>query len=168
MEIKIIQDQKHWDDWLVANSETSPFTQSWTWGDILISEGKKVERLAVVENGEIIAQAQVVYSPLFFNWQYVFCPKGPIVDLKFKNKDLRILQLIIEYLKGKNCIFFRVEPGAKLQTSNFRLQKTIDINPSATLILDLTKTEGELLANMHTKTRYNINLAIKKNIEIKQ
>jgi peptidoglycan pentaglycine glycine transferase (the first glycine) len=181
MKLRIIASSQQWDLWLKNNSRHHSFTQAWAWGDILLAEGKQVERLAVVEGENILAQAQIVYSQLPFGWQYVFCPKGPVFDeSRIKNYEVRMYETIINYLKEKNVIFLRVEPEIRLQTtvpeplcdsvrgfaSDFRLQKTIDINPSATLILDLNKTEEDFLAGMHQKTRYNIHLAEKKDLKI--
>ena len=169
MKIRTITSSQQWDLWLKNNSQHHSFTQSWAWGDVLLAEGKRVERLAVAEGEEILAQAQIVYSPLIFGWQYAFCPQGPIFDeLRSKNYELRIYETITNYLKEKNAIFLRVEPASIIHDSKFIIQKTIDINPPATLILDLGKTEEELLAGMHQKTRYNIHLAEKKNLTINQ
>lgn len=175
MEIKNINNQKQWDQWLVDNASAGNFTQSWAWGDVLIAEGKKVERLAVVEGGAVLAQVQVVYNQVFFGWQYVFCSQGPIISSQFAVHSLpaghagsQVYECILKYLENKNCIFFRVEPETMVPSSKFAVQKTIDINPSATLILDLNKSLEDLLAGMHSKTRYNIHLAEKKNLEIKQ
>lgn len=172
MEIQNIpssRDQKQWDKWLVDNASTANFTQSWYWGNILIAEGKKVERLAVVENGEIITQAQVVYSQIFFGWQYAFCPQGPVFDeARSKNNEEKIYKSLINYFNQKNIVFLRIEPSSIIQDSKFNIHRSIDINPSATLILDLNKSLEDLLAGMHSKTRYNIHLAEKKNLEIKQ
>ncbi|MCR5607145.1 MAG: peptidoglycan bridge formation glycyltransferase FemA/FemB family protein [Treponema sp.] len=43
----------------------------------------------------------------------------------------------------------------------------VDIQPPDTVLLNLQKTEDELLANMKNKWRYNIRLATKKGVEIK-
>ncbi len=170
MEIKIIQNKEEWDGWLFAHSQIHNFVQSWTWGEILISEGKKIERLAVVEGEQVVAQAQIVYTPIFFGWHYAFCPKGPFLDSQQdKNLKLKIYETIIRYLLGKKCIFFRIEPEVLPASPNsLRIKKTIDINPAATLLLDLNKNAADLLAGMHPKTRYNIHLAQKKNLKISQ
>jgi peptidoglycan pentaglycine glycine transferase (the first glycine) len=162
MKILNITNQDRWDNWLKNNSQYNPFTQSWSWGDILLAEGKRVERLAVVEGEEVLAQAQIVYSRLPFGWQYAFCPQGPLV------KDPKTYQYLFDYLKQKNVIFFRVEPVSIINDLKFTTHRSIDINPPATLILDLKKSEEELLAGMHQKTRYNIHLAEKKDLKIKE
>lgn len=162
MKIQNIIDQKQWDLWLRNNNQHNSFTQSWAWGDILLAEGKNVERLAVVEGNDVLVQAQVVYSKIIFGWQYAFCPQGPTTSANFKEETYKVL---VEYLKNKKCIFFRVEPNS-IPHLTFNIKKTIDINPPATLILDLSKTEEELLAGMHQKTRYNIHLAEKKDLKI--
>lgn len=165
MKILNITNQDQWDNWLKNSSEHNPFTQSWAWGDILLAEGKSLEHLAVVEDGVVLAQAQVVYNQLPFGWNYSFCPQGPIQSLESKAEIYKVLS---EYLKNKNCIFFRVEPEFQIENSELKICKTIDINPPATLILDLKKSEEELLTGMHQKTRYNIHLAAKKNLKISE
>ena len=160
MKILNIANQEQWDAWLKINSQHNSFAQAWAWGDVLLAEGKKVERLAVVDGDQVLAQAQIVYGSLPFGWQYAFCPKGPVMEEK-------LYEVLLDYLKNKNCIFFRIEPVSIIHNLKFIIQKTIDINPSATLILDLKKSEEELLAGMHQKTRYNIHLADKKDLKIK-
>jgi peptidoglycan pentaglycine glycine transferase (the first glycine) len=167
MEIKVIKNREQWDGWFLARSEPHSFTQSWAWGDILIAEGKRIERLAVIEGDMVLAQAQVVYTPIFFGWQYAFCPKGPVLDeSRIKNYELRIYETVINYFKKQNVLFFRVEPRFKIQNSKFEINRSIDISPPATLLLDLNKSADQLLAGMHPKTRYNISLAKKKNMKI--
>lgn len=157
MQIRVVENRGQW-------GQNMPFSQSWEWGEILISEGKKVERLEVEENGVVLARAQVVYTRLPFDWQYAFCPKGPIFCHSEQSEESlnETFKTLAEYLKSKNCVFFRVES----EQIPDKAIKTIDITPRATSILDLGKSEGELLANMHQKTRYNINLAAKKDLKV--
>lgn len=193
MEIKNVDNQKKWDGWLIQNQQFGIFSQSWFWGEILQSEGKNIERISVIENGEIIAQAQLVYHALPFGWKYSFCPKGPVVKISnFQFRSQRdhfvvskqfsiynelIYKKMAEYLIGKRCIFFRFEPhdislrGITHRAAKYIIHnttKTIDINPRATTVLDLSKTESELLQAMHQKTRYNIRLAEKKNLKVEE
>lgn len=57
----------------------------------------------------------------------------------------------------------------KFQDSTFKDLKfkvTTPLQPCATVFLDLTKTEEELLGAMHPKTRYNIRVAQRSGVEI--
>ena len=166
MGVKICTNQEAWDSWFASHGSEAPFTQSWEWGEILIAEGKEVERLAVYDGEEVVAQAQVVYSKLPFGWRYAFCPKGPVVSERLKTKDLRLDEAIVPYLKTKKCIFFRIEPSSLISNIQYPISKVVDINPRATTILDTTKSEEELLKVMHEKTRYNIRLAERKGLRI--
>lgn len=152
MEIIAIKDKQKWDAELLKTSQPS-FLQSWEWGEILIAEGKAVERLAVVEGSEALAQAQVVYQSLPFGWQYAFCPKGPVDKCQLPNVRCQIYEALAHYLQSKQCIFFRVEPLSIIHDSKFMMQRTLDINPRATTVLDLYQTEDQLMAAFHHKTR---------------
>lgn len=154
MEVKKVQNSAEW------NSENLPFSQSWEWGEILINEGKKVERLAIFDGNRRVAQAQVAFLPFLFSWTYAFCAKGPFLAKSYDVEKESVLTLLTEYCKAKNAVFLRLEPDFSINSQVAR--KTIDINPRASVFLDLTKNEEELLDGMHAKTRYNIRLAGRK------
>lgn len=73
----------------------------------------------------------------------------------------------------KNRKFFlRLEPRlSAVELGNFffnlGLKKTSAVQPQDTQIIDLTKTSEEILAQMHPKTRYNIRLAKKHGVIVK-
>lgn len=93
---------------------------------------------------------------------YYYCPRGPVLA-NFENE---VWQFLAAYLKEQGAIFWRVEPHQL--PNNFKFKKTIDLQPHQTLLLDLSKSEEELLNEMHPKTRYNIRLAQKKEVVIIQ
>lgn len=54
-------------------------------------------------------------------------------------------------------------------TCNWNLKKSnSNILPANTIVLDLYKEEDQILAQMKPKTRYNIRLALKKGVEVRQ
>ena len=78
-----------------------------------------------------------------------------------------------ELLKKKaaqeKCVYIKFEPNAELFTPphGYLVLKGERIFSYATYFIDLKKTEDELLAAMHPKTRYNIRLAAKKGVIVK-
>jgi len=95
-----------------------------------------------------------------------YVPKGNLPSEKMI-KDLR------EIGKRENCIFIQLEP--KIENGSKINFKNLGLIPSAHPLftrfnfeLDLTKNEEDLLRNMHPKTRYNIKIAQKHNVEVEE
>lgn len=152
------------DSWLMENAKRAPFSQSFEWEEILSREGKEVERLTIVGDKEPVAMALVEYLYLPFGLKYAFCPKGPVFgrNEKTENRKQEVFSAMREYFKKKRCIFFRIEPD-EIPTD---ATKARDVNPRATMILDMRKTTDDILKGMHQKTRYNINLSQKKDLRV--
>lgn len=160
----------NWDDWL-ADKPSVPFSQSMMWGRLLAEEGKDIEFLQAVEDGKIFAQALVVHTALPFGFSYVFSPKGPVIlnteDSRLKIKN--IYEAFANYFKKQGAIFWRVEPSEfRVQSSEFRVNKVFDVNPRATTVLAIGRTAEVILNGMHQKTRYNIHLAEKKGVIVRE
>jgi len=79
-----------------------------------------------------------------------------------------LFEEIKKLAEREGVMFLRFEPVEELRIADCGLQikRTLDVQPSKTLILDLRQSEDELLKRMHQKTRYNIRLAEKKGIKI--
>ena len=107
----------------------------------------------------------VVKHDLPFGKSYLYSPRcaGDYVSDGF-------IKEIKEIAKQQNAIFFKLEFEKEINKDllkKFNFVKSNNIQPIQTIILDLTKSEEELLSQMHPKTRYNINLAQKKGIKIR-
>ncbi|HRY59945.1 MAG TPA: peptidoglycan bridge formation glycyltransferase FemA/FemB family protein [Patescibacteria group bacterium] len=109
-----------------------------------------------------VDDALLIKNPLPKGMSYLYCPRGP----RELNSDF--IKKATELAKKESAIFIRIEPLEipNTQCSMPNLVKTINLNPANTLILDLAKSEDALLSEMKQKTRYNINLAIKKGVGI--
>ncbi|MFC1678182.1 lipid II:glycine glycyltransferase FemX, partial [Patescibacteria group bacterium] len=147
-------------------------------GDLVLKAGFKVIRLGAKENNKLVATATLIKKPLLSNKSYFFCPRGPILDkLQITNYKLQIEEVYNKFFKhirqlagDEGCVFLRFEPRNQLRIKNYelRITKTIDVQPSKTLILDIKRPEGDILNQMHHKTRYNIRLAEKKGVIVRK
>ncbi len=183
MQINEISNQKEWDNFITFNGGSSTqagrFLQSWQWGDFQRVLGRRIWRLAVKNEERVIGQSLIIKYPLPFRKSYFYCPRGPLfrpfqsgADLE-KPRNGRLLNLFFidelkKLAKKEGAIFFRFEPETDLKLTAGRLKKIKDVQPSETLLLDLTKPEQEILSQMHAKTRYNIHLAEKYGVVVKE
>ncbi|MBU1062971.1 MAG: peptidoglycan bridge formation glycyltransferase FemA/FemB family protein [Patescibacteria group bacterium] len=154
----------------IDSQEMSQFLLSWEWGKFQEKTGKKIIRLGVEsEVGELFAMATLIKKTLVMGKNYFFCPRGPAIVKSEKLEVKSVMEFLFNEIKkiakDERAIFLRFEPQFKIQNLKFKIQKTIDIEPSKTLVLNLKKTEENLLKEMHQKTRYNIRLAEKKGVE---
>jgi len=139
------------------------FLQSSAWLDFQKSLGRKVWQIKGVN---------VIKHNLPFGRSYLYSPRLRPAERDFGGQARfeEFLTKIKKIAKKENAIFFKIEPEEVNERllKKFGFKKSHDIQPRKTLILDITKSEQELLNQMHYKTRYNIGLAEKKGIKIKK
>jgi lipid II:glycine glycyltransferase (peptidoglycan interpeptide bridge formation enzyme) len=100
---------------------------------------------------------------------YYFVPYGPVLGkIKRKAAFSLLLSKITSLAKENGVAFLRLEP--KIPLDNYLTIAPVDDTAQAqdTLVMDISKDKRELLANMKSKWRYNIRLAKKKGVKIKQ
>ncbi len=152
-------DKSTWKDFIKKNGPVSGrFLHSYEWGDFQEATGASVKRLVVNEDGEMKAAFQVVHKSVSLFGSYSYCPRGPVFKegFEFDVKEIK------EMFSGD--FFFRFE---KTKADLLKGSKKVsEIQPTHTLISDLTVTEEDLLKGMHEKTRYNIRLARKKGVRV--
>ena len=166
----------------LENHERCNFQQSILWGKVKTSWKNEVV-LALDNNGEIIGSISVLIRkiPIFGNIMY--SPRGPICDIH-DEKVLKELTNGLQELGKRNKAFvLKIEPDIKSSDKEFRevIEKlkykikddaknfSEEIQPRYVFRLDIkNKTEDEIFENFHQKTRYNIRLAVKKGVTIKE
>jgi lipid II:glycine glycyltransferase (peptidoglycan interpeptide bridge formation enzyme) len=148
------------------------FLQTVEWANWQKSLGREV-----FEYEENNISATVIKHNLPLGKSYLYIPRGPEMDFNSmiggeKNPVANFLDWLKTLAKGEKAIFVKIEPANDhvaqvFAERGFRKSKK-EIQPSRTVILDLGKSEEELLAGMHHKTRYNIKVAERRGVEIRE
>lgn len=141
--------------------------QSWEWGEFRKQMGLTVLRYGIFEKDKLKTVFQLTLHPVpLTNIMVGYLPKGPFPDKQFADALKKIG-------KKYNCAFIKIEPNIEVGQT----QSDIDQSFKKTLkplfskhnfLLDLTKSEKELLEQMHPKTRYNIRVAQKHGVKIEE
>lgn len=129
--------------------------QSYLWGEFRKKTGVKT----IVIDNLLLTVHPVPHT----KYTIAYLPKGPDINKK-------MLDNLWDLGKKENCIFIQIEPNVekKRKEYNFKYlyKSSRPLFTKYTFVLDLTKSEEELLRNMHPKTRYNIKLAEKRGVRI--
>ena len=146
------------------------FLQTKEWLDFQKHLGRATWRF---DNGKIAANIVAHKLPLGRNYLYI--PHGPV--LNFDNFDSGVRNEIdnfLAYLKDlareERSMFVKIEPlSDSVMELIFRkrMKRSGSVQPQRTVILNLELSEEELLSRMHHKTRYNIKVAEKYGIIVK-
>ncbi|PIZ58689.1 hypothetical protein COY23_00255 [bacterium (Candidatus Torokbacteria) CG_4_10_14_0_2_um_filter_35_8] len=157
--------------------------QSWGWGEVAEAEGKKVIRFGIRENGEVLGVFLVIIHDLVLGKKYFYIPRGPVIKEGFYKADCNLVANTLKRIAGeKNAIFLRVDPLVRNEDkirgrSEKELKKLEELGfkklsgaaqPEHNWVLDISKDEDTLLSGMKPKTRYNIRLAKKREVEVYQ
>lgn len=165
--------------------------QSWTWAAFKGRWGW-AKLPAVLENGagQRLAAAMVLKrkaAGLPFSILYV--PKGPAMDYSDGQARTWMLQELEALAKRERAIFIKIDPdvarsrgpqpdeetvqpvgeawAAELKARGWRFSPD-QVQFRNTVVLDLAPSEEELLANMKSKTRYNIRYAQRQGVTVRQ
>ena len=167
---QIAEDEKQWNAFVKTHGPRSgAFLSSWEWGNFQKALGKAVYRKWFEESEKRQAAALCMRNPLFLGWSAWYCPRGPISVAGYSQDFFDSLR---ERFYG--ALFLRVEPpceddaglAALSAGSGSMLRRSLEIQPSHTLLLSLEQTEESLCSAMHPKTRYNIHVAERKGVKI--
>jgi lipid II:glycine glycyltransferase (peptidoglycan interpeptide bridge formation enzyme) len=137
--------------------------------------------------------ASIIEHKLPIVGKYFYLPKGPVASLggeefpisnfQFPNKSQALIsndkiksgiQEMVKLAKKENVGWIRIEPKNEEVLQFIReniiekvVKSTNDIQPKEIFVIDISKSEEQLLSEMKAKTRYNINLAKKKDILVR-
>ena len=148
----------------IARNPQAHLLQTAAWGELKARFGWSVERVCVGNTG-----AQILFRSLPLGLTLAYIPRGPIGDWLSP-----LLPKLDAACKAHRAFVLKVEPD---DTSHGRLAEMLaaggfrpsphTVQPRRTLIVDLQGDEDQILARMHQKTRYNIRLALRKEVRVR-
>ena len=165
------------DTWagLVTNHPAGHLLQTWDWGELKAAFGWRVARLALVENGCLTAGAQVFFRPIPLGFSVAYVPKGPMMNWANRSQFETLLAGLHQLCRSRRSIFLKAEPAdADSSTLRDAIRRhgfgvsPFTVQPQRTILVDLTPDETAIMAAMKQKTRYNIRLAGRKGVVVRQ
>jgi len=154
-------------DLFISNHPEAHILQTRSWGDLKSAFGWKPKYVQVGELGALILFRRL---PLGFSVGYI--PRGPVGNGRWADFWPEVDQLC----RKEQAIFLRVEPNVwepvpedftAIQLPGF-VESVQTVQPPRTILIDLERSEDDILMGMKSKTRYNIRLAKRKDVIITQ
>lgn len=134
------------------------------------------------ENGKICASVSVLIRKLpYLPYTLMYAGRGPVCDIHNKEYLSKLLEGLKQLAKKHNCYSLKIDPDVKTTDTEFiKIMKEIGftqaedsknfeaIQPKFVFRMDvLGKSEEEMMAFFHSKTRYNIRVAERKGVVVK-
>ena len=175
------KDKKIYKEFLEKH-ERCNFQQSPEWAKVKSNWINEVV-LAEDENKNIIGAVSVLIRKIPIFGYIMYSSRGPICDIHDMEVMKQLTDGIKELAKKYKAIVYKAEPDVESSDEEFRKVVTNlgymikddaknfreEIQPRYVFRLDIKgKTEEEIFAGFHSKTRYNVILATKKGVTVKE
>jgi peptidoglycan pentaglycine glycine transferase (the first glycine) len=183
-----ITDAQSWDRSLL-DLPNPHVLQSWSWGDFKSRHGWSVTRLLFQEGGRTLAAASVLERRMpRLPVSILYVPKGPALDWADASPLGAVLETLEHLARRRGALFLKIDPDvyyaneeptfssrpalaphvtALLGERGWRLSDD-QVQFRNTVLLDLGRSEDELLAAMKQKTRYNVRLARRRGVTVRR
>ena len=160
----------------VAREPSFALFQSWEWGELKANLGWRVFRIAIEDDGQIVAGAQMLIRsmPIIGLLSIAYIPRGPLGRWLDETIKPQLLSELHRIATSHRAVFLKIEPSLPndptinqtLEQDHF--QAGFYANHSrATIILDLRQDLDDLLKQMRKKTRQYIRLASKRGVVVR-
>lgn len=167
-------------DAFVATHPHGGILQTTNWARLKSRFGWTSERIWVRRDGRLVAGAQVLFRAAALGMVRVgYIPHGPLVDWQDDEQVAVLLNQLDFAAYSHRAGLVKLEPllwQSEMPAEEWRalcdrhgLVIAADtIQPPRTLVVDLRPDEEQILLNMKQKTRYNVRLAERKEVTVRE
>ncbi len=163
---------QHWNEF-ISDCRQAHILQSPAWGELKSQFGWECCRVIRGKLG-----AQVLFQKIPLGYQVAYIPRGPISPSGeiFSHPDWTDFQNDLDTLcRQRKAVFLKIEPDFWRKDASIGCSppegykiSPHSIQPPRTILINLIGTDDEILSRMKSKTRYNIRLAEKKGITVRE
>lgn len=171
------------------------FLQTWEWAQIKSQFGWTSQPLIwIAKSGSVTAacmvlKRQVISRGFAARLSILYAPKGPLMNWDDATLRMRVLTDIQGFAHSQGAVFLKIDPEVRVGTGLPGEQDDLDypagqfvlsdlvqlgwmeskdqVQFRNTVLIDLTPSSEQLLAQMKQKTRYNIRLAGRKGVSVR-
>ena len=182
---------------IVATLPSPHLLQTWEWGEFKSHYGWKPSHLtwpdstagSLVKAAALLLERSVKGGGIYLPFKVMYLPKGPLLDWSDAALRTKTLDELQAFARQSGATFIKIDPDVLLGTgvpgtpeaaeSSIGSEVVADLQNRGWIFspdqiqfrnsvwLDLTPDEAELVAGMKQKTRYNINLARRKGVQVR-
>jgi len=171
MEVKEVEEKQIWEDFLLS-THPNTFLQNWNWGVFNHSIGRKIFRLGIFSESKLVGICLLLkYESKLAN--YFYAPRGPVLTWE----DPKTFDLLLDKIKllsrEESVDFLKLDPLLEESKENQDIFSLRGFKKAVTFVqvedawlIDLSKSEDELLAEMRKTTRYLVRNEPKQGIKV--
>ena len=188
-------DNKTWHK-IITSLPNPHLLQTWEWGAVKEQFGWTAHHKVWRDGEQVVAAALVLERTVNLGGisprlRMHYTPKGPLLrDWEDNGLRKRVLDDLVTFARSRGAFLLKIDPDAvvgtgepggleaqggfagvalvsELKQNGWRFSNE-QVQFRNTVTLDLTKSEEELLAAMKQKTRYNVRLAGRKGVTVRQ
>ena len=123
----------------------------------------------------LLGGASILYRRLPWGQALAYVPKGPVVDWTAADQARAVLTMAREFSKKAHAALLKIEPelpdspdvSARMASYGF-IRSPQRVQPLSTIHIDLVADEETILSRMKPKWRYNVRLAERKGVSVRE
>ncbi len=165
--------EPEWDAFLSA-TPGGHYAQTSLWAQIKAQQGWRSARVIATRGVCVVGGAQLLMRPLPLLGAVGYVPRGPLCARDAREVAGECLDALSRLARSHAVRYLVIQPPPgeealvrHLTARGFR-PSDVEVTPTATVLLDLRSDPDVLLARMKHKTRYNIRLAERKGVRVRE
>ena len=167
-------------DAFVAEHPHGSLLQTTGWARLKNRFGWSSHRVWLKQNGRLVAGTQILFKSIAMRMaRMAYIPHGPLVNWEDAEQVAVLINQIDQAVYQYRAGILKIEPMTWQHTlppgvwdtvtqTHDLVTDTDTLQPPQTILVDLTASEDEILGRMKQKTRYNIRLAGRKGVTVRQ